>query len=873
MLSVASLAAGRGPGYYLELCNLNYYAEGGEPPPIYHGAAARELGLVGVEHDRKVIERLCAGYHPETGKALVRNAGKEDRYIGEDCTFSAPKTVSLAFAMADDQMRDAIRLKHLSAVKQALDFLEAEAGFARVGAQGQRLAKVPLLFALFEHATSRAMDPQLHTHALLINLTRHADGRYTAIDPSHVYKFQMAAGAIYRVALARGMQQLGFSVEQRQVGSSIGFEVVGVPKELVDEFSKRRAEIEAKLKLALGSLDAASPRYKELVALETRRKKELERPRAELLKEWQAVGREFGVDAATLRNGLKPYRAPTKEERASRQADAFREGVEALSEQHAHWNKADLVRALAEHATGKLAARDVRELAADKLRSPELIDLGDLRTGGKSLKTRRYLERHEARYSTPEIKRLEQRMLLDVERLVRGPSTACRRDYVEEAVARRPTLLKDEFREQADAIRYLCSGPSVRILSGLAGTGKTYALAACVEAWRREGRDVYGVSFQKVTATRLRKAIGQGISCDTVHRTLWDLDRGRLELSNRSVMVIDESAMLGTKLLARLVEHARRAGARLVLVGDAKQLQPISQGGAHKFLASTLGEHRLENVRRQDEIWARKAVRSMEAGEVHEAVKAYIDRGYFHLTETRPEAVKKLIDQWKRDGGLHSPEKVYCIASSNHEVKEINLAAQAERIWAGLVDPGRKMLANGVFFHVGDRLQFKLNSRVLGIDNADLATVLDVDPERQVVKVLLDKDRREVAVDLRRYSPEKLVLGYASTTYASQGATVDHVEILMGGGGTDLHAGYVQLSRSKVSTHLFCDKHTAGDPALSDLLRSLGRERQKTLAHEVIRDNRRRGGNRGVVPPTPNPNSLPELAEEHLPDRGISLGY
>lgn len=872
MLSVASLAAGRGPGYYLELCSLNYYAEGGEPPPLYHGEAARELGLSGVEHDRRVIERLCAGRHPETGEALVRNAGKEGRYVGEDCTFSAPKTVSLAFAMADDHLRDAIRAKHLSAVKQALDFLEAEAGFARVGAQGQRLAKVPLLFALFEHATSRAMDPQLHTHALLINLTRHPDGRYTAIDPSHVYKFQMAAGAIYRVALARGMQQLGFEVERRQVGSSIGFEIAGTPKGLVDEFSKRRAEIEAKLKLALGSLDAASPRYKELVALETRRKKDLEKPRAELIAEWQAVGREFGVDAETLKCGLKPYIAPSKEERSSRQAAAFREGIDAISEQHAHWSKADLVRALAEHATGRLSARDVRELAADKLRSPELIDLGDLRTGGKSLKTRRYLERHEARYSTPEIKRLEQRMLLDVERLVRGPSTACRKDFVEEAIARRPTLRKDEFREQADAVRYLCSGPGVRVLSGLAGTGKTYALAACVEAWRRDGRDVHGVAFQKITATRLGKAIGQGISCDTVHRTLGELDRGRIEFSNRSVVVLDESAMLGTKLLARLVEHVRRAGGRLVLVGDAKQLQPISQGGAHKYLASILGEHRLENVRRQDEVWARKAVRDMEAGRVREAVKAYVDRGCFHLAESRPEAIAKLIEQWKRDGGVHSPEKVYAIASTNHEVKEINLTAQAERIKAGVVHPDRKMFANGVFFHVGDRLQFRLNSRKLGIDNADLATVLDVDPDRRVVTVRLDKDRREVAVDLRRYSPEKLVLGYASTTHAAQGASIDHVEILMGGGSTDLHMGYVQLSRSKVSTHLFCDKHTAGDPGLSDLLRSLGRERQKTLAHQVVRDNRRRGGNRDV-PPAPNLDSLPDVAEERLPDLGISLGY
>jgi len=684
------------------------------------------------------------------------------------------------------------------------------------------------------------MDPQLHTHALLMNLTRHPDGRYTAIDPSFVYKFQMAAGAMYRVALARGMQQLGFEVEQRPMGSSIGFEIKGVPEELVDEFSKRRAEIEAELRLALGSLDAATPRYKELVVLATRRKKDLEKPRAELLEEWQAVGREFGVDAATLRGGLKAYRAPTAEERASRQDEAFREGVEALSERHAHWSKADLIRALAERAAGKLAARDVRELAAERIRGPRLLDLGDLRTGRKDLDTRRFVERHETRYSTPEIKRLERRMLVDVERMVRGPSTACRTASVERALARRPSLLKEESREQAEAVRYLCSGPSVRVLSGLAGTGKTYALGACVEAWRREGRDVHGVSFQKITATRLGKAIGDGISCDTVHRTLGELDRGRLELSNRSVVVVDESAMLGTTLLARLVEHVRRAGGRLVLVGDAKQLQPVTQGGAHKYLASVLGEHRLEDVRRQTEVWARQAVRDMEAGAVHAALKAYVDRGFFHLSETRPEAVAGLVRQWKADGGIHAPEKVYAVAATNHEVREINLAAQAERIKAGVVDPGRKLFANGVFFHVGDRLQFRLNSRKLGIDNADLATVLDVDPLRNVVTVRMDKDRREVAVDLRRYSPEKLVLGYASTTHAAQGASIDHVEVLMGGGPTDLHMGYVQLSRARLSTHVFCDKHTAGDPGLSDLLRSLGRERQKTLAHEVVRDNQER---------------------------------
>jgi conjugative relaxase-like TrwC/TraI family protein len=122
--------------------------------------------------------------------------------------------------MADPELRKAIERKQLAAVKQALDYLEAKAGFARVGAQGQVLVKAPLLFALFEHGTSRAMDPQLHTHALCINLTVHPDGRTTALDTTYLYHHKMAAGAIYRAALAHGMLELGFAVEQRAVGAA-----------------------------------------------------------------------------------------------------------------------------------------------------------------------------------------------------------------------------------------------------------------------------------------------------------------------------------------------------------------------------------------------------------------------------------------------------------------------------------------------------------------------------------------------------------------------------------------------------------------------------------------------------------------------------
>jgi ATP-dependent exoDNAse (exonuclease V) alpha subunit len=157
-----------------------------------------------------------------------------------------------------------------------------------------------------------------------------------------------------------------------------------------------------------------------------------------------------------------------------------------------------------------------------------------------------------------------------------------------------------------------------------------------------------------------------------------------------------------------------------------------------------------------------------------------------------------------------------------------------------VVDPERRVFANGVFLHVGDQIQFKKNSRPLGVDNADLGTVTGVDPDRGRLSARLVKDGREVTVDFKRYSAENVRLGYALTNYAAQGASLPHVHCLMGGSTTDLHEGYVQVSRHTKTSHLFVDKHTAGGPELADLLRSLARSRQKTLAQEIVDRERKK---------------------------------
>jgi Ti-type conjugative transfer relaxase TraA len=826
VLSVAPLA--QGPGYYLELANINYYAEGGEPLPTWHGTAARELGLSGIAQ-REHVERLCSGYHHETQDRLVRNAGTPERNPGHDLTFSAPKSVSVAWAMGDEALRKAIAIKHEEAVREALDFIESKAGFARVGKQGQELVRAPLLFALFEHGTSRAGDPQLHTHALCINLTVHEGGRKTAIDSTHLYHWKMAAGAMYRAALAQGMQELGLAVEQRRVGASIGFELKAIPKSIIEEFSKRRAEIEQQLKIRAGSLDAASPKYAEMVAKETRRTKDTEKTRKELVGEWQEFGRDQGITPEYLYATREPLGRISPEERAERRETIFREALGALSEQHSHWNEADLTKAVAERAAGKISALDVQSLVSEKLIGPELVRLGSLTTDTKSQNPSRYIDRTEERFTTPEILQLERQMLKNVERIVRGPESGSREELIEKAIGEGPRTLDPE---QAHAVRWLCGGPGVGLMSGIAGAGKTTTIQTCHEVWKTEGRDVLGCAVAGAAAKRLQQETG--IQSRTLESLLWNLDNDRIQLTDRSVVVMDEAGMCGTRHMARLVEHVSNTpGARLMLLGDAKQLQSITAGGPFKYLASALGEAKLENIRRQEAQWARDAVKAFQQGRARDAIAAFVQQGHFHLSESRPQAMAQLVAQWKSDGGIFKPGSVLMLASLNSEVKELNLRAQAERIRAGEVDPEKKLFANGVFFHEGDRLQFAKKLGELGVENSDTGTVLRVNPRQERLWVRHDDDGRIIDLSLKRYSPENIRLGYASTTHKAQGATIEHVHVLIGGPLTDQHMGYVQASRSRKSTHLFCDKDAAGGPELSDLTRALSRENQKTMAHEV----------------------------------------
>src|SRR3954453_8184121 len=279
VLSIGKLSAGQAK-YYLDQAEArvdvvdsvadgleDYFFGGGEARGEWIGSAARELGLSGAVEPEE-LRRVLAGLHPRDGSPL-RDAASRGRLAGFDLTFSGPKSVSGLFGIGDATLRASVREAHDRAVRAALGYLERNAAAVRRGSGGAIVEDASgLVAAAFRHRTSRAGDPQLHTHVLVANLGRGPDGRWSALDGRRLYAHARTASFIYQAVLRAELTR-AVGVEWTPVRGGIG-EVIGVPHGGRKAFSRRRADIEA----ALDSRGHSSPRAAEAAALATRRSKD-----------------------------------------------------------------------------------------------------------------------------------------------------------------------------------------------------------------------------------------------------------------------------------------------------------------------------------------------------------------------------------------------------------------------------------------------------------------------------------------------------------------------------------------------------------------------------------------------------------------------
>lgn len=493
--------------------------------------------------------------------------------------------------------------------------------------------------------------------------------------------------------------------------------------------------------------------------------------------------------------------------------------LSALTRTQATFTEHDLARFLHTRTDGadQFRAAHLKVMASD-----ELVPLGRD-------------DRGQMRYTSRELLALESDMLQRAERMSHRSGHAIPAERLPAALASHALSA-----EQRTAFQELCALGDLKALVGFAGTGKSHLLGALRGAWEGEGYTVKGAALSGIAAESLQDA--SGIHSRTLASYEYAWQSGRDSLTPRDVLVIDEAGMVGTRQLARMLEEAEAAGAKVILVGDPEQLQAIEAGAAFRGILAQGGMAELTEVHRQSQDWQRQATRQLATGATTEALEAYHQQGGILQVPARGSARGALLARWAHDRQAAPSETRLMLAYTRDDVRELNIQARTLRLQAGELGRAQSIeTTRGTRdFAIGDRLHFLRNERSLGVKNGSLGTIEDV--RSGVLQVKLDTPTEtRVAVDTRWY--RDLDYGYAATVHKAQGVTVDRAYILATP-HFDRHATYVALSRHRESATLFYGASDFGAGLLSDspaleeahqrMLTALSRTRTQDLVHDYL---------------------------------------
>ena len=483
-------------------------------------------------------------------------------------------------------------------------------------------------------------------------------------------------------------------------------------------------------------------------------------------------------------------------------------GLDAITQQQSTFARRDMAVFAHRHSDG---IEQFNEVMGAMRSAPGLVELGKDARGEDRFTTRDMIEAEQRLHRAAELMAERERHEVD---------DAARQAALARAEARGLVLSG----EQADALAHVTDGHDLGVVVGHAGTGKSAMLGVAREAWEAAGYEVRGVALSGIAAENLES--GSGITSRTIASMEHGWGQGRDMLSVRDVLVIDEAGMVGTRQLERVLSHAADAGAKVVLVGDPKQLQAIEAGAAFRSIHERHGGVEIGAVRRQRQDWQRDATRDLATGRTGAGIQAYDNHSMVHGARTREQARGDLIDRWDRDRQASPDRSRIILTHTNDEVRVLNEAARMRMRAAGdLGNEVRVTVERGDRgFASGDRVMFLQNERGLGVKNGTLGTIDQVSSQSITVRT---DDGRPVAFDLRDYN--RIDHGYAATIHKAQGMTLDRTHVLATP-GMDAHASYVALSRHRDGM----DLHYGRDDFASQdrLIRTLSRDRAKDMASD-----------------------------------------
>ena len=777
MLSIGKVAVGQHRYYEQQVAGGgdDYYTGRGEVPGQWRGAGVAALGLTGQLTDGQ-LGALVSGLDPRDPTVRLRSSERDPEVAALDLTFSAPKSVSVLAAAGPDELIPVLVGAHNKAVSAALSYLDETAVMVRRGHAGETVeAGEGLVAAAYLHRMSRSLDPQLHTHVVAANLTRGPDGRFTALHATPLYRAAKTAGYLYQAQLrALVSERLGLRWGAVRNGAA---ELVGVPDEVLGEFSKRRHEM---LRAAeLGGIGLGSKAAGEAAALATRERKQYGIDTHTWREEVQARAGELGLGRDEITELLEIGRERLAQ--GSRDRGVLSEvalgdrlaGPHGLTERGNTFDERAVLQEFAAAAGQGASVDELREQAQ------RFLARDDVLVTARGFTTIELVE-CEQRLIDAAVGRADEGVgVLDtglVERVIAG--------------AERPLTA-----EQAAVVRAVAaSGRGVEVIEALAGTGKTYTAGVLRAVYEDAGYEVLGVA---PTGRAARELTDQaGIPARTLHRLLVDLDQLGDTLPRRCVIVFDEAGMASTRTTATLLEAAERAGAKVVAIGDPGQLASVQAGGWLQAVGRQVGALLLTEVWRQRDPAERRALAAL-----HDRVpNRYLDwasrTGRIDTFEGPADAREAAVTEWARAAGEVGVDQAVLIARDNEMRRDLNQAARELRRDQGRL--GEQRVYGHRELAVGDRVICRRNDGLLDVDNGTRGTVRHLDEDR----VVIETDSRLIRELPVPYVAEHVEHAYALTGHGMQGATVEAAIVVAS--PRDLTAGwsYTALSRARGSTRL-----------------------------------------------------------------------
>jgi conjugative relaxase-like TrwC/TraI family protein len=901
----------------------HYYASTGTPPGVFLGAGLADLddgkgvekgSQVSEEHLFNMLGKLSDPVSGEPVGGRLTVPGNAAPVAGFDLTFSPSKSVSTAWALADEDTKAVIAECHREAIDYVLTYAEAHVFHSRSGASGIVEEDVTgVIAASFTHFTSRLDDPQLHDHVVVWNRTRSvSDGKWRTLDSKAIFKATTTLSELHQGVLSDLLTAklgVGWEARGRRHSSKPRYEITGVAESLMAEFSRRSEQIaehsellRAEFKAAHGrSATAVEDMRLHAVATIATRPDKTRHSLSELTEEWREraasqIGKDeqiAWVSSLKYRNDLPLLHRDDLGEAIL--ADAAQAVVTTVAEHHSTYGRQNLLAeahrmlhgvrfasaddrvAVAAHIAELAIARSVMLTPPPLHHTPERY----VRPDGSS----RLHPASRIVYTTEALLGAEAR-LLEAARSLGAPrvGVAVVAEVTEANLPGRDYKLSTD---QALAVEKIAtSGRVLDVLIGAAGTGKSTAMAGLRAVWEQVHGpgSVIGLAPSAAAA----QVLGDELGIETENTAKWLTEyrripeltarrerlalnlarhayprspsaarlRGKLAETERAIserrlkpgqlVMIDEASLAGTFSLDELVSAATTSGSKILLLGDYAQMSSVEAGGAFSLLVKDRGDlvPELTDIRRFSSEWEKAASVELRAGNTS-AIEVY--EAHDRVTSgDRESLLAAIYAAWKAD--VEAGKSSLMIAGDSATVTELNRRARTARVAEGTVSDSGLVIADGQRAGVGDEIVTRQNSRLLTIGkswvkNGDRFVVAATDPDGSMAvrrvnggaEVILPAD----------YVAQHVELGYATTSYRSQGRTIGTTHSLVSP-TTTREVLYVAATRGRESNMIYVDTSFDPDPATghdgtiasqsaSDVLAAvLANEGADLSAHEVL---------------------------------------